>query len=309
MIRISAIICTYNRASYLSKAISSLLFQILPKEYYEIIIIDNSSTDNTKQIVGEFQSKYSNIRYFFEGVQGLSAARNRGIKEAKSELVAFLDDDAEATCEWLEEFIKAFDMFPNAGCAGGKIELIWPSGEKPEWLNSKYESFFGKLDIGDEIKIITYPETPYGGNLCIKKEIVYLSGFFDEKLGRIKDSLLSGEEIEFIYRLQKMKETIYIPAAKIYHHVLPYRVSKQYLLDRLYWQGVSRMRFEIITESVDKMYLYKNICTSITNVMYLFCLIYFGNNLFEKNLDLQYHKGRLYQELKYLLHFEDIKSH
>lgn len=303
MINISAIICTYNRYKYLPKAISSLLEQTIPKEDYEILIIDNCSTDDTRQIVEDFQTKYDHIRYFYEETQGLSAARNRGIKEARGGLIAFLDDDAVASYEWLDEFLKAFNNFQNAGCAGGKIELLWPDGQKPDWLNSKYESFFGKLNLGDKIRPFIFPETPFGGNLCIRKDIAYSLGFFDENLGRNKDCLLSGEEVGFVYKVQKVKESIYIPTAKIYHHVLPDRINKKYLLDRMYWQGVSSMKFEIIYRSIDKFSLFKNIFSNFKNVLY-----YIGKSSFEDKLNYQYNKGRLSQGIKYLMHFYYPKS-
>src|SRR5690349_21431211 len=125
-IRISAIIPTYNRADYLGNAIQSLIEQTLPIEQYEILVIDNCSTDRTRQIVCEDFAHVPNLRYIYEPVLGLSQARNTGWQQARGDYVAYLDDDAIASSQWLEKILFTFrTVTPIPGCVGGKVEPIW----------------------------------------------------------------------------------------------------------------------------------------------------------------------------------------
>ena len=104
MVRISAVVCTLNRATYLARAVESLVNQTYPKEYYEIIVVDNGSTDNTREVVEQF-SQCAIIRYIYEPVKGLSQARNTGWQAAAGKYVAYLDDDAIARPRWLEKML------------------------------------------------------------------------------------------------------------------------------------------------------------------------------------------------------------
>ena len=135
-IRISAIICTLNRAAYLEKAIQSLADQTLPEEQFEIIVVDNGSTDNTKTMVEGFKH-LENLRYIYEPIMGLSQARNTGWQNAQGDYVAYLDDDAIACPEWLERIVQAFDTVePRPGSVGGKVIPVWEA-ERPAWPEGK----------------------------------------------------------------------------------------------------------------------------------------------------------------------------
>ncbi|MGD8380729.1 MAG: glycosyltransferase, partial [Syntrophobacterales bacterium] len=96
MIKISVIVCTYNRAELLGGTLRTLCHQTLDTSEYEVIVVDNNSTDNTREVVDEFCRRSSNVRYCFEPQQGLSHARNQGLQEAKGKYVAYIDDDARA---------------------------------------------------------------------------------------------------------------------------------------------------------------------------------------------------------------------
>jgi glycosyltransferase involved in cell wall biosynthesis len=132
--RISATICTHNRAEYLGKALKSLSVQTLPAEDFEVLVVDNASTDDTAALVESVRPILPSLRYVFEGSLGLSRARNTAIREARGDYIAFLDDDAVAVSEWLEAILTAFDTVkPTPVCVGGRIEPIW-EGARPSWL-------------------------------------------------------------------------------------------------------------------------------------------------------------------------------
>lgn len=301
MVKISAIICTYNRSVYLSKAIESLINQSIMQDEYEIIIVDNRSTDQTKKIVENFSEKYKNINYVYEEIQGLSSARNKGAKTARGEYIAYLDDDAEACKEWLEKFIQIFDTFPGAACLGGKIEVLWPDNKRPDWLNEDYDFYYGKLDLGNEVKVIRFPESPYGGNFCIRKNVFETIGYFSESLGRKKDILSSSEEIEFVYRINKSNfDVLYVPEAKIFHHALSYRINKNYLLDRIYWNARSNVIVEIKAKKFNRRRISMNFLLDVKELIIgIIVLIKYNicsKPIFDQKIKIKYFIGKIQQE-------------
>ncbi|MEL7226626.1 MAG: glycosyltransferase family A protein, partial [Cyanobacteria bacterium J06576_12] len=158
---ISAIICTHNREQYLGAAIDSLLSQTL--DNYEVIVVDNASTDGTAA-VAKARLGDSRVRYIHEPTLGLSTARNCGAAAAKGEIVAYLDDDAEASEGWLAALVKVFEANEKVAIAGGKVTLIWPPHtQPPRWLSDDLSSGLGLYDLGSELVYIQQPSlTPRG---------------------------------------------------------------------------------------------------------------------------------------------------
>lgn len=145
---ISGVICTHNRERYLEKCILSLLDQSLDADRYEILVIDNGSTDSTKEICDRFIEQ-PNFRYLFEPVLGLSQARNTGWQQAKGKYVGYLDDDAVAVRTWLEKALWSFEHInPLPEWVGGPIELEWEVNAPP-WITDEYKVALGWLDWGE----------------------------------------------------------------------------------------------------------------------------------------------------------------
>ena len=140
----SIIICTYNRSDCIKNVLLSLCNQKTTSSY-EIIVVDNNSTDNTKNEIIKFSANFSvEIRYHLETNQGLSFARNRGVEASLGEVVLFIDDDAVAEKSWLETHVSAYsdrDVF----CAGGPIRPVWPF-PKPEWIKG---DLLGYLSVNE----------------------------------------------------------------------------------------------------------------------------------------------------------------
>lgn len=132
---LSVIICTFNRAHYLRKAIHSLLKQTLPPETFEILVVDNGSTDETCQMMTEEFDSVTNLRYLYEPTPGLSHARNTGWKHAQGDYVAYLDDDAIAVSDWCHNILNVFKSYEiRPGCVGGRVAPIWESS-CPHWVS------------------------------------------------------------------------------------------------------------------------------------------------------------------------------
>ena len=242
---ISAIICTYRNPHYLKGAIRSLLNQTLPANQYEIIVVDNNSQDETPEIVHQLSTETDLIvRYVKETRRGLSNARNSGIEAAQGEIVAFLDDDAEAESNWLSNL---FDVYkePNIWAAGGKLLPLWHIDERPDWLTEEYVTWLSLLDQGDQSRPLTWPERILGANFSFRKSIFPIVGYFDPTLGRKGTALLGHEDTELQQRIHKNGKLVYYVAnAIVYHHVPAERVTERYFLRRQY--GASRSQVALL---------------------------------------------------------------
>ncbi len=246
MVDISAIICTHNRDRYLGAAIDSLLNQ--DSDNYEILVIDNASTDNTRQIV-ESKLGNSHLKYFYEPELGLSVARNRGAKEASAPILAYLDDDAEASPQWLRIITQAFQDNDDLAIAGGKVTLLLPEGKTlPKWISESMTASLGAYDLGSEMVNIDNPNlTPRGLNYAIRKTFLDAIGGFDPNLGRVGKNLLSNEELFMTeLALKKQWQVAYLPEALAAHNVASERLKPGWFISRSWWQGVSEYYREAV---------------------------------------------------------------
>jgi glycosyltransferase involved in cell wall biosynthesis len=237
---ISAIICTHNRDQYLGAAIDSLLHQDFAGEY-EVIVVDNASSDRTREVV-EARLSHPRLRYVHESVLGLSVARNTGATQALSPILAYLDDDAVASAQWLQVLHDAFQQNEKLAIAGGKVTLLWAEGmEPPRWLSSGLAGNLGAYDLGDATVYIDRPGlTPRGLNYSVRQSFLAQIGGFDLNLGRVGKNLLSNEELMMTERALELGwQVAYLPEAIVAHNVAPERVRRAWFLNRGWWQGIS----------------------------------------------------------------------
>lgn len=247
---ISAIICTHNRSGYLRAAIASLLGQTYGN--YEIIVVDNASTDDTRAVV-EAYLPHAKLTYLYEGALGLSIARNRGAAIARGEILAYLDDDAEASPQWLVALAAAFAEHPRAAIAGGPVSLLWPPGQTPpRWLSPTLSEGLGAYDLGPVVRLITDAgQTPRGLNYAVTKAFLGSVAGFDPQLGRVGKNLLSNEELHLTQQaLAAGYEILFVPQAQVAHNVAPERLRPGWFLRRSWWQGISECSRERLSHTL-----------------------------------------------------------
>lgn len=244
---ISAIVCTHNREDYLGAAIDSLFQQDFYN--YEVIVVDNASSDRTRKIVEERLSN-PRLNYVYEDVIGLCVARNTGAKEARAPILAYLDDDAVASPQWLKTLYRAYQSNQRLAIAGGKVTLLWPDCiASPSWLASELVAKLGAYDLGDSIVYIRSSSlTPRGLNYSVRKSFMEEVGGFNVQLGRVGTNLLSHEELYMTeLALQKGWQVAYLPDAVVAHNLTPEQLKRHWFLKRGWWQGVSECRCEQLT--------------------------------------------------------------
>jgi glycosyltransferase involved in cell wall biosynthesis len=238
--RISSIICTYRRPDTLGAAIQSLRNQTLSAKQYEIIVVDNNSRDGTAEIVRKHQEDASpHLHYVLENQQGLSHARNAGIRKARADIVAFVDDDAVAEPNWLSSLLDVYDKVADAWAVGGKVLPIW-GGERPKWLQGKLLRGVSLVEWGEEERPLKWPERVIGTNFSFRKRVFSEIGTFSTDLGRRGRLLLGHEDTEIQERIHKLgKLVFYTPRAAVRHHVPVDRMTKHYFYNRAYGTGRS----------------------------------------------------------------------
>jgi glycosyltransferase involved in cell wall biosynthesis len=241
---VTVVLCTCNRCSSLPTALDSVAAQLLPDSViWEVVVVDNNSTDQTREVAEGYCCRYpGRFRYVFEAQQGLSRARNAGIRAARGEIIAFIDDDVIAEPTWLKYLTASLHNAKWAG-AGGRI--VPPQDfTPPDWLTVGGETdLVGALlplfDLGDEAGEMKRP--PYGTNMAFRKDMFDKHGMFRTDLGRCGSSLLMGEDTEFGNRLMSAGECLrYEPLAVVEHPVPQERLSKKWF--RAWWFGFGRTR-------------------------------------------------------------------
>src|SRR6185437_14849777 len=169
---ISVVICTYNREKYIGNVLESIKNQSLPASKYEVIVIDNNSTDRSADIIKSFLDANTSLpfQYYLEKKQGLSHARNAGIEHSKSRIICFIDDDAIAGPDFLEKTVSFFDKHPDAGAVGGKVIPRFTDGE-PVWLSRYVRKLVSEIDFGPKMHILKGRRYPFGANMSFRSEV------------------------------------------------------------------------------------------------------------------------------------------
>ncbi|WP_069129965.1 glycosyltransferase [Rhodohalobacter halophilus] len=238
---ITIAICTYNRASYLRDTLNDLANQTAENSQFEILVIDNNSSDQTQEVCRKFQEANSNLQFRVvkEKKQGLSYARNRAIEEAETDTLLYIDDDVELKSDFVSAAIDYMNRYPEAVCAGGRIFVRFDESE-PDWIPDELMPMFGLHDLGDDERF--YPKTnfPRGGNMLIKKEVFDTIGQFDTDLGRIGKQLLGSEEKAFFDRAREHGYHLhYWPSMSLHHRIGQKRLTKEYLKNQSIGIGLS----------------------------------------------------------------------
>ena len=238
------IVCTYNRCKSLAKTLESIAILRVPGSLeWEVLVVDNNSTDQTRAVVEGFSCRYpGRFRYLFEPQQGKSCALNAGIQAARGQILAFTDDDVTVEPAWLQNLTSSLTNGVWAG-AGGRT-LPEKTFSAPRWMASEDRYALGPLamfDLGCEPRELIEPL--FGNNMAYRREAFEKYGNFRTELGPCPGSEIRSEDTEFGQRLLSAGERLrYEPSAVVYHAVPPNRIQKRYFLAWWFDKGRAEIR-------------------------------------------------------------------
>ncbi len=232
-LKFSIVICTYNRERFLPGLFESIKAQTMNKSLFEVILINNNSTDNTEFLCNDFIRKNPDIQcsYYVETNQGLSYARNRGIIESRGEYVTFADDDALLAPDYSERATAYLDEHPDVAEVGGPILLKY-MGKIPAWENPYMNSLLGYFQPSLEKYRMVKKNRKYprGSNMTFRSSIFKKCGMFNVSLGRVGRVLIGGEEKDIAFRIFDAGEAIdYDPSILVYHLVPEERTTAEFV--------------------------------------------------------------------------------
>ncbi|MGH8071010.1 MAG: glycosyltransferase family 2 protein [Candidatus Entotheonellia bacterium] len=209
---VSVIVCTHNRAYRLEQTLKSLQEMIVPVGLpWEIIIVDNNSSDNTKEVIDNFINKFDlNVKYVVERHQGLSYARNMGVQEASGTIIAFTDDDCIVDRHWVTSISKEFHSDESIAGIGGRVEL-YNKMDRPVSIRV----YGGKMILSSIDRLFNLI---IGCNMAFARPVFDEIGVFDTDFGA-GTRFASTEDIDFLYRTYKKGlKIIYSPEVLVYHN-------------------------------------------------------------------------------------------
>jgi glycosyltransferase involved in cell wall biosynthesis len=241
-------ICTFNRAALLEQALESLAGCERPGCDWELLLVDNNSSDATRSVAAKFESSLP-LRYVFEPVQGLSSARNRALEECRSDVLLFTDDDLKFDPGWLRAYEQAFNAAPSAGWFGGRIQPLWPDG-RPAWLRDEGMALIAGLmvryDLGTQNRpyVATDP-LPFGASFAMRRRAFESGGKFRTDLGVKGSTPGRGEEAEYLARLVRAGATgHYVGEQSAWHWQEAKRFRWAYLYRHGIQKGIAQVRID-----------------------------------------------------------------
>jgi glycosyltransferase involved in cell wall biosynthesis len=225
-IKVTVAIPTYNRADFLRQTLAGIAGQQFPRDHFEVLVIDNNSRDHTRSVVESFAAAPVAPRHILETQQGLDYARNRGIAEARGDIVLFGDDDILVPPDWLAHMSAPLlaDSARRIGAVGGEVIPVFPDG-LPDWVREWHAPLGFRADPGP----LDLRHSPMGANLAIPRWVFDRIGVFHTALDRAAGNYFSGGDSEMLRRIRAAGlEVWFSPAAAVRHQIPASRTTFSY---------------------------------------------------------------------------------
>jgi glycosyltransferase involved in cell wall biosynthesis len=237
--RVTVAVITYNRSRYLRETLAGLVRQNFPAGAWELLVVDNASTDDTRDVVAAFMGATPPPRRILETLPGLDHGRNRAVAEARGEILALVDDDIVMEPDWLSQLVAPFSS-PDAhsiGVVGGEVVPVFPDGI-PAWLEGAHRPLGFRTDPGP----LPPEQAPMGANFAFPKWVFARFGRFDTSLDRRGTSLFGGGDSDMIRRVRAAGlRAWFVPGARVLHQIPAGRLTLGYALRHAFDSARSRV--------------------------------------------------------------------
>jgi glycosyltransferase involved in cell wall biosynthesis len=239
---VSLLVCTYNRAYMLGPTLESLLCQEFGWGAFEIIVIDNASTDNTRAVVEAIAARDARVRYFHEPQLGVAIARNTGAQVSRARYIAYFDDDLIAEPGCLHQLIAPFfEQVPAPAAVMGKVDLRWET-RRPAWFPPRYEPLLSRFDLGDTPRRMLPGEYLITMNVALNRATFLGSGGIREDLSRKGRMFICSGDNELFNRYMQLQLAVFYQPAALVHHLVPAsRQRRTWLFKRVLGEGTSQV--------------------------------------------------------------------
>lgn len=291
---LSIIICTKNRADELKHCLRSVIDQAKEFADVEVIVVDNGSIDNTKQIVESLSKGYNfKVRYVFEPIPGICYARNRGAEESLGNIIAYIDDDIRLRNNWVANVRNHF-IEKRSDCLGGKISIKL-EGTLPFKLDQDMRWFFMELDLGNQMREFQESDRlsyPSGGNMAFHKNVFDVVGGFNKNLNEY-----GADETEFFQRTKQAGfKAMYDPTVEVLHYIPAKRLTIRALKNKAYALGKGSATLWLLSSPQFKQKIYEIVKNSLKSLY--FSLIFLTKPRFGIFLKKWYYFAFVIQLLK-----------
>lgn len=238
-LKVTVAILTYNRADFLRQTLDGIGQQQFPRDHFEVLVVDNNSTDQTRAVVESFAAQRPLSRYVLETTQGLDHARNRAIKEARADIIVFADDDILVKPDWLAQLVVPLlaDHQRHIGAIGGEVIPVFPDG-LPPWVAEWHAPLAFRTDTGP----LEAKHSPMGANLAVPRWVFEEVGPFSTALDRTGKNLFGGGDAELIRRVRAAGlEVWFSPGAAVKHQMPASRTTFSYAARHAFDSARSRV--------------------------------------------------------------------
>ncbi len=260
-VSISLVICTYNNAALLDRALTAILKQQVHKGVkWNVLVVNNNCADETSEVVDKYiqSQKIPHLSTVLEPKQGLNHARQCGIENTTGDWIAFVDDDCMLDPDWVAEAAKFAESHFDCGAFGGKVILDWET--PPPAYVLKYGYSFAQQDRGMSV---TQPDCLVGAGLVINRKAILDTNWANKQFlsDRIGKKLVSGGDVEIVLRIRSAGYDIwYNPACKLMHFIPAKRIEHKYLVHINYGLGISQqMSDNLVWHSSYLSWLFKSV--------------------------------------------------
>lgn len=255
---ITACVCTHNRPAYLRDCLDGLRAQSVGAGAFNILVVDSGSAAGEAGQIAQLVADVANARLLRVDQPGLSRARNAAARAVGAGYIAYLDDDAIPALDWIAMIQTVINAScPTPSMLGGAIWPLWEAPLPIWWpqdlhgvlsiITARGRGEYRRAEVAEKLE-------PYGANMIVDVGALLACGGFPEAIGRNGESLLSDEEKVLAWRLQDARHAVVYDSRVVVHHQIQAdRLTVRWLLSRMYWQGISRVRSERVLAPQGRM--------------------------------------------------------